>query len=84
MADELKASMSSGPIRKRGRPSKVGVEGGAKRGDTLVSFDLPVELKAKARELAQASGLSLAEYIRGIMMLAAEENVRLKIGFQKL
>jgi hypothetical protein len=71
-------------VRRRGRPSKVGVDSGSRRGDTLVSFDLPSDLKIKARELAQASGLTLAEYIRGIMAIAARENVKLRVEFQKV
>lgn len=56
----------------------------SRRGETLVSFDIPAELKAKVRQLAEESNLSLAEYIRGIMVLTVKEQVRLKIDFKRI
>lgn len=51
------------------------------RAETLVSVDLGKELKDKVRELAIASNLSIAEYLRGIVTIAAKKDQRVKLEF---
>ncbi|HEY4512860.1 MAG TPA: ribbon-helix-helix protein, CopG family [Candidatus Paceibacterota bacterium] len=51
------------------------------RKDRNVSVDLTPELKKQVQELAQQSGLSLSDYMRACLTLAAKRKIVVKAHF---